>query len=160
MQEQRKMKLGLFVVGSKWAQMSFLWKEQDFQGRLQETWFLSCVKQWQGHLGQTKSSQGFITTQEAQLEDASSGFGGEQSPKLPLLFLGLSLNLCYKSKSLQLLAGFLYVPRVLFRSILYRESHTLKKPINSGKEQKVQGARGSPRIITDLKSFPRGKSQW
>ena len=32
-------------------------------------------------------------TQEAQLEDASSGFGGEQSPKLPLLFLGLSLEL-------------------------------------------------------------------
>lgn len=39
----------------------------------------------------------------------------------------------------------LYVPRVLFTSIVYRESCTPKKPINSDKERKVQGAMWGPK---------------
>lgn len=99
-------------------------------------------------------------TQEAQLlEDASSGFGGEQSPELPAQFLGLPSTLCYKSKSFQL-AGFLYAPPGLFKIVLYRESCSLRKASHPGKEQRVQGAREVPRTTTDSKSFPSGNSQW
>lgn len=49
-------------------QAHFYGKRQDFQGQLQETLFFPCVKQFQGHLGQIQSSQGFNMTKEAQVQ--------------------------------------------------------------------------------------------
>lgn len=160
------MKLGLFTVGSKWTQIyqaHVYGKQQSFQGQLQKALFLSCIKQWQHHLGLSKSSQGFVTTKEAWLVDTRSGLVCGQSSGLPLLFLSLPLQnhfyfWCYKTKSLQLLPGF-YVSLCclhLFstrRAVHWRNQLTLE----NNKGFKVQQDHQESLLV---QSPLCGKNQW
>lgn len=91
--------------------------------------------------------------------DASSGLGGGQSSVTaapisesatakPLFFLVLQDQIISTSPWV-----FFIRVTVLFRPTLYKERSTLKKPINSGKQQRVQGATGAPSVITGSKSL-------
>ena len=153
------MKLGFFIVGYKTGSSvarTFLGESKTLKAN-SKTWFLSSIKQWQGIYGE-------LNLPKVSLWLRKPNFLGMQvqgSVVSRVLNCQPYFWVCHwpcvtRANHFNFLLGFY----MRHGGCLDLFSHSLKKAIHPGKEQRVQGAREAPRMITDSKSFPSGNSQW